>query len=140
VVLPNFPVSSDKWKALEARLLKLGIREQDLDERFVRAGGPGGQNVNKVSTCVILSHGPSGISVRCQEERSQGLNRFLARKRLADKIEEVVLGVASRRQQEIEKIRRQKRKRSKRAKEKMLESKHQRAELKANRKPVDSNE
>ena len=138
--MPNFPVSSDKWKALEARLLKLGIREQDLEERFVRAGGPGGQNVNKVSTCVILIHGASGLSVRCQEERSQGMNRFLARRRLADKVEEDVLGEASRRQQEIEKIRRQKRKRSKRAKEKMLESKHQRAGIKANRKAVESSE
>ncbi len=138
--MPNFPVSSDKWKALGARLLKLGIREQDLDEHFVRAGGPGGQNVNKVSTCVILTHRASGVSIRCQEERSQGLNRFLARKRLADKVEETVLGKASRRQQEIEKIRRQKRKRSKRAKEKMLETKHQRAEVKANRKAVGNEE
>jgi protein subunit release factor B len=138
--LPNLPVSSDKWKALEARLLKLGIREQDLDERFVRAGGPGGQNVNKVSTCVILIHRASGLSVRCQEERSQGLNRFLARKRLADKMEEVVLGAASRRRQEIEKVRRQKRKRSRRAKEKMLETKHHRAGLKANRKAVENEE
>ncbi len=138
--MPNFPVSSDKWKALEARLLKLGIREQDLEERFVRAGGPGGQNVNKVSTCVILIHRASGLSVRCQEERSQGMNRFLARRRLADKMEEVVLGAASRRQQEIEKIRRQKRKRSKRAKEKILETKHHRAGLKANRKAVENEE
>ena len=132
--MPNFPVSSDKWTALEARLLKLGIREQDLDERFVRAGGPGGQNVNKVSTCVALIHRPSGLSVRCQEERSQGLNRYLARVRLADKMEDTLLGAASRRRQEIEKIRRQKRKRSKRAKEKMLEAKHHRAGLKKNRK------
>ena len=138
--MPNFPVSSDKWTALEARLLKLGIREQDLDERFVRAGGPGGQNVNKVSTCVVLTHRPSGLSVRCQEERSQGLNRFLARKRLADKMEETLLGAASRRRQEIAKIRRQKRKRSTRAKEKMLEAKHHRAGLKASRKAVGKEE
>ena len=138
--MPNFPVSSDKWTALEARLLKLGIREQDLDERFVRAGGPGGQNVNKVSTCVVLTHRPSGLSVRCQEERSQGLNRFLARKRLADKMEETLLGAASRRRQEIAKIRRQKRKRSTRAKEKMLETKHHRAGLKASRKAVGKEE
>jgi len=138
--LPNLPVSSDKWKALETRLLKLGIRQQDLEERFVRAGGPGGQNVNKVSTCVVLLHRPSGLSVRCQEERSQGLNRFLARRRLADKMEEMLLGAASRRRQEIEKIRRQKRKRSKRAKEKMLEGKHHRADLKAGRKAVGEEE
>ena len=138
--MPNLPVSSDKWTALETRLLKLGIRQQDLEERFVRAGGPGGQNVNKVSTCVVLIHRPSGLSVRCQEERSQGLNRFLARRRLADKMEEMLLGAASRRQQEIEKIRRQKRKRSKRAKEKMLEGKHHRADLKAGRKAVGEEE
>ena len=138
--MPNLPVSSDKWKALETRLLKLGIRQQDLEERFVRAGGPGGQNVNKVSTCVVLLHRPSGLSVRCQEERSQGLNRFLARRRLADKMEEMLLGAASRRRQEIEKIRRQKRKRSKRAKEKMLEGKHHRADLKAGRKAVGEEE
>ena len=138
--MPNLPVSSDKWTALETRLLKLGIRQQDLEERFVRAGGPGGQNVNKVSTCVVLIHRPSGLSVRCQEERSQGLNRFLARSRLADKMEEILLGAASRRRQEIEKIRRQKRKRSKRAKEKMLEGKHHRADLKAGRKAVGEEE
>ena len=138
--MPNFPVSSDKWKALEARLLKLGIREQDLEERFVRAGGPGGQNVNKVSTCVALIHRPSGLAVRCQEERSQWLYRFLARKRLADRMEETLLGAASRRRQEIAKIRRQKRKRSTRAKEKMLEAKHHRAGLKASRKAVGKEE
>ena len=138
--MPKLPVSSDKWNALEARLRKLGIRPQDLEEHFVRAGGPGGQNVNKVSTCVVLTHRPSGLSVRCQEERSQGLNRFLARRRLADKMEETLLGAASRRRQEIEKLRRQKRKRSKRAKEKMLEGKHHRADLKAGRKAVGEEE
>lgn len=138
--MSNFPVSSEKAKALETRLLKLGISEQDLEERFVRAGGPGGQNVNKVSTCVMLIHHPSGLTVRCQEERSQGLNRYLARVRLADKMEETLLGAASRRRQEIEKIRRQKRKRSKRAKEKVLEAKHHRAGLKASRKAVEEND
>ncbi len=134
--MASVPVSSEKWQALEARLAKLGIREQDLDEQFVRSGGSGGQHVNKVATCVVLTHRPSGLTVRCQEERSQGLNRFLARRRLADKREEQLLGEASRRRQEIEKIRRQKRKRSKRAKEKMLEGKHHRAKVKEQRKSV----
>ncbi len=138
--MASVPVSSEKWQALEARLAKLGIREQDLDEQFVRSGGSGGQHVNKVATCVVLTHRPSGLTVRCQEERSQGLNRFLARRRLADKREEQLLGEASRRRQEIEKIRRQKRKRSKRAKEKMLEGKHHRAKLKEQRKSVRGSE
>ncbi len=111
----------------------LGIREDDLDEQFVRSSGPGGQNVNKVATCVVLTHRPSGITVRCQASRAQGLNRFLARKRLVEKLDERIRGRASDRQRAIEKIRRQKRKRSKRAKEKMLAAKHHRAEIKAQR-------
>ncbi|MGH7254957.1 MAG: peptide chain release factor family protein [Nitrospirales bacterium] len=138
--MASVPVSSEKWQALEARLAKLGIRQQDLEEQFVRSGGRGGQHVNKVATCVILTHRPTGLTVRCQEERSQGLNRFLARRRLVDKMEERLLGEASRRRQEIEKIRRQKRKRSKRAKEKVLAGKRHRAEIKAQRKSVTGEE
>jgi protein subunit release factor B len=134
--LPQFPVGPEKSKALAARLLKVGIREADLEEHFVRSSGHGGQNVNKVSTCVVLTHRPSGISVRCESERSQGLNRYLARKRLAEKMEEKILGEASARRREIEKIRRQKRKRSKRAKEKMLQEKRHRGEVKQRRRPV----
>jgi protein subunit release factor B len=133
--VPDFPVSQNTAKDLEARMLKLGIREQDLDEHFVRSGGHGGQNVNKVSTCVVLTHRPSGIMVRCQEERFQAMNRFRARRRLVEKLEEKLLGAASERRQEIEKIRRQKRKRSRRAKQKMLGDKHHRAEIKENRRP-----
>src|SRR5258706_16199085 len=121
-------VSPEKQKALEERLAKLGIRDADLEEQFIRSSGAGGQNVNKVSTCVVLTHRPSGITVRCQEARSQGMNRFLARRRLADRFEEKTLGEASRVRQEYEKIRRQKRKRSKRAKDKMLAGKRHRSE------------
>jgi protein subunit release factor B len=134
--MANPSAGTDKWRALEERLQSLGIFPADLDETFVRSGGHGGQNVNKVSTCVVLVHRPSGIAVRCQEERTQGMNRYRARKRLADKMEEMKLGAASRQRQAIEKIRRQKRKRSKRAKEKMLDNKHHTAAIKATRSPV----
>jgi protein subunit release factor B len=134
-----FPVSPQKEEEIVARMAKLGVREADLDETFVRGSGPGGQHVNKTATCVMLVHRPSGISVRCQASRSQGLNRFYARRLLLDKIERQQLGAASAAQQEIEKIRRQKRKRSKRAKAKMLEDKRQHAEKKATRGRVRPN-
>ena len=134
--MPDFPVNPNTLKELESRMLKLGLREQDLEERFVRSGGPGGQNVNKLSTCVILVHRPSGTMVRCQEERSQAMNRFRARRRLVEKLEEKVLGAASRRQQEMEKIRRQKRRRGRRAKQKMLQDKRHVSQVKEYRRPV----
>jgi len=131
-----FPVSSDKEQALRDRLEALGITEADLQETFVRSGGKGGQNVNKVATCVVLVHLPSGRSVKCQEDRSQAMNRFLARRLLADKIEAERLGKASREAQRVAKIQRQKRRRSRRAKEKILQDKHHRADVKAQRGPV----
>jgi len=115
-------------------MARLGIRESDLEESFIRSSGAGGQNVNKVSTCVVLRHRPSGLEVRCQRERSQALNRFLARRLLAERIEEKKEGIASRHRQAIEKIRRQKRKRSKRAKDRMLEGKRLHSEKKAMRR------
>ena len=136
----RFPVSQDKLLALRARFSDLGLREADLQESFVTSQGKGGQNVNKVATCVLLVHAPSGVAVKCQQERSQGLNRFLARQLLADKIEEARLGAASRRQQEAERIRRQKRRRSRRAKQRMLADKHARAATKALRGPLRGDE
>lgn len=130
------PVGPEKAAALAARWQRVGLREADVEEHFIRSGGPGGQNVNKVSTCVVLTHRPSGLTVRCQQERSQALNRFLARRRLVELLEERQLGAASARQQAIEKIRRQKRRRSRRAKDKMLATKHHRATIKAGRRPV----
>jgi protein subunit release factor B len=120
-------VSSDKQRALEERMRSLEIREDDLDEQFVRASGSGGQNVNKVSTCVVLRHRPTGIIVRCQRERSQALNRFLARRRLVEKVEARVRGIADAEARERSRIRRQKRRRSRRANEKRLASKHARS-------------
>jgi len=135
-----FPVSSAKAQALADRMQRLGIREDDLDESFVRSGGKGGQNVNKVSTCVVLLHRPTGTLVKCQREHSQALNRYHARQLLADKIERRILGKASAEAKRIAKLRRQKRRRSRRAKEKMLEAKHARGEIKALRGRVQPDE
>jgi len=132
----KFPVSTDKEKQLAERMQALGVREQDIAEQFVRSSGAGGQNVNKVSSCVVLHHRPSDIRVKCQQERSQGLNRFLARRLLLDKIEAKFSAVKTNEEQRIEKIRRQKRKRSRRAKMRMLDQKHRQAEKKNRRSLV----
>jgi protein subunit release factor B len=131
----QFGASPEKEAALREQMEKLGIREEDIVEKFVRSGGHGGQNVNKTATCVYLRHVPTGIEVKCQRERSQSLNRFLARRILAGKIEAMALGRQSAEQQRIEKLRRQKRKRSKRAKLKMLADKRHNSEKRALRKP-----
>jgi peptide chain release factor len=112
----------------------LGIYERDIEESFVRSSGAGGQHVNKTSTCVQLLHRPTGILVKCQQDRSQAVNRFLARRLLIGKIEGEILGRKTAEQQLREKIRRQKRRRSRRAKEKMLANKHHQAEKKQSRR------
>ena len=130
----NFSVSPDKEESLKIKMYSLGIKEADLDEKFIRSSKKGGQKVNKTSACVYLKHIPTGIEVKCQEERSQSLNRFLARRILVGKIESLVLGRKAAAQKEIEKIRRQKRKRSRRAKDKMLRYKKIHSEKKNLRK------
>ena len=134
--MPKFNVSSAKEKNLKEKMHRFGIKESDLVERFIRSSGKGGQHVNKTSTCVYLKHKSTGIEVKCGRERSQVLNRFLARRILAGKIEEMVLGREAEKRKLIEKIRRQKRKRSKRAKEKMLANKKKRSEKKKLREKV----
>jgi len=133
-----FPVSSEKENQLAQRMTSLGVREGDIDESFVRSGGHGGQNVNKTSTCVMLLHRPTGLQVKCQETRQQGLNRYIARRLLLDKIEERKNGFVAAQRAEIEKIRRQKRKRSRRAKARMLAGKALHSAKKATRRPVQS--
>jgi len=127
----------EKIVALQARMVALGIKKNDIDESFIRSPGKGGQNVNKVSTGVYLKHLPSGIEVKCTDSRSQSLNRFLALRRLIEKLETIRLGQQSEFQQKIEKMRRQKRKRSKRAKEKILKDKSHHSEKKKNRVVTD---
>src|SRR3989338_3972782 len=116
-----------KEKSLREMMARLGVREEDIVEKFIRAQGPGGQNVNKVSTCVYLRHLPTGIEVKCQEERYQAQNRYRARQILLKKIECAVLGRLSEEQKRIEKIRRQKRRRSRRSTLKILEAKRRHA-------------
>jgi len=129
-----FPVTPEKEDQLVQRMVALGLREADIEETFVRSGGHGGQNVNKTSTCVMLLHRPSGLQVKCQSTRQQGMNRFLARRLLLDKIEEQRNGFVAAKRAALEKIRRQKRKRSKRAKARMLDDKAHHASKKAARR------
>ena len=125
-----YPVSEKKQQSLSDRMERLGIRAGDLEESFVCSGGPGGQNVNKVATCVVLKHRPTGLSVKCQKERTQAMNRYWARRMLVEKLEAQILGRESEEAKRIAKIRRQKRKRSKRAKDKILDAKQRHGALK----------
>ena len=135
--MPLYPVSPEKADALIARMMALGIKEDDVSETFIRGSGSGGQKVNKTSSCVQLIHKPSGIEVKCQRDRSQAMNRFLARRELCDRLEERVKGVKAARQQEQEKIRRQKRRRSRRQKARMVDDKKKHGEKKAQRRQID---
>src|SRR5437762_12262306 len=111
----NSSPGPEREAQLTQRMAALGVREADIEESFVRSGGHGGQNVNKTSTCVMLLHRPTGLQVKCQETRQQGLNRFIARRLLLDKIEDRQKGFVASERAQRKKIRRQKRKRSRRA-------------------------
>ena len=129
-------IGQEKREALKERMASLGIGEDDLIERFIRGTGHGGQKINKTSSCVYLHHLPSGIEIKCQAQRSREMNRFLARREVCDRIEEIEQGRQSSRQQKIEKIRRQKRRRSRRQRQREVGLKRQHGQKKElRRKP-----
>lgn len=130
------PPSKLPEKELLKRMQARGIIEQDIEESFVRSCGPGGQNVNKVATCVCLRHRPTGMVVKCQKFRTQGMNRFWARQILLERIERKHKEEHQTKVQQLQKIKRQKRKRSHSLKERILESKRIRSQKKAARRPI----
>ncbi|MGM0440170.1 MAG: peptide chain release factor family protein [Chlamydiota bacterium] len=126
-------IRAEKWEKLFARMDSLEIKEEDLKEKFIMGAGKGGQKVNKTSSCVYLKHLPSGIEVKCQEARSREKNRYYARQRLCEQLEERLYKKQSQKQQEIEKKRRQKKRRSRRSQQKILSDKRHRSKVKKQR-------
>jgi len=129
------PVTPEKIAALEQSMASLGIREEDLLEKFVRGSGSGGQKINKTSNCVFLKHLPTGVCIKCQIDRSREMNRFLARRELCDQLDAIRLGKAVAKTQAIEKLRRQKRARSQRSKQRSVADKRALSQKKSLRRP-----
>jgi len=124
-------------RSIDQRMEELGILDSELEEIFARSGGPGGQNVNKVSTAVTLRHLPSGLRVTVQDSRSQAANRKLARERLLDAIDRRRRDERAVELSRREKMRRQRSPRPRALKKRILEGKRRRSKLKKLRTSVD---
>lgn len=127
-------ITTKKWQQLYHVMQSFNIHENDLEEKFIVGSGHGGQKLQKTSSTVFIKHIPTGIQVKCQHTRFREDNRYVARKILCEKIENILLKEKSAKQQLIHKIKKQKKRRSKKAKQKMLDQKHKRAAQKTLRK------
>ena len=128
-------IRKEKLEALQKRMEEVGMHENDLIEKFVLGSGKGGQKMNKTASCVYLKHIPTEIEVKCQQERSREMNRFLARRELCEQIAAKTHQEKTAKEHLVEKIRRQKKRRSRRGKEKILQEKKKRSEVKTWRLP-----
>ena len=113
----DFGITKKKQDELAKRMASLGIRESDIEEKFIRSSGPGGQKVNKTASGVYLRHIPTSLEVKARSERSQGLNRYYARKRLCELLEQDLLGDKSPESIKAQKIRKQKQRRKRRSRQ-----------------------
>ncbi len=116
-------ITQKKEAELLERMIRLGIKDDDLIEKFILGSGSGGQKINKTHSCVYLKHIPSGIEIKCQRDRSREMNRYIARRELCEKLEFAIFREKSKKQQEKEKIRRQKKRRTRRTQQKLVEDK-----------------
>ncbi len=131
-------INKNKWEKLTERMVTLHITEADLVEKFIMGSGKGGQKLHKTASTVYLKHLPSGLEVKCQESRSRADNRYFARERLCEKLHSIISDEKTKVQQRIEKIKRQKKRRSRKTKQKMLDEKSRQGQLKSLREKPQS--
>ena len=127
-------ITKEKWEKLTERMERFQITEADLVEKFILGSGKGGQKLHKTASTVYLKHVPSGLEIKCQYSRSREDNRYFARERLCEKLQTIINDEKTKEQQRIEKLKRQKKRRSRRAKQKMMDEKHRQGQTKGLRK------